>query len=80
MAVREVFGLIVRVAGFAFVIAGLLDWMHVAMSQLGLPISSRYPAAVIATSGAFYLLLGVVLLFAAEPITRAVYGRNRISN
>jgi hypothetical protein len=75
MNVRDLFGLTVRLTGFALVVMSLFDFLYLVSDFLGLPLQSTNPPARIAMAGAFYALLGVGIIAAAESITRLVYGR-----
>ena len=75
MKPRDAFGVIVRAAGFGFVMAGLIDLGHVVVEFLGLPINSNYPPAVDLTAAGFWMVLGVAVLAGASRIVRLIYGR-----
>jgi hypothetical protein len=73
---RDAFGVIVRAAGFGFVLAGILDLGHILVALLGLPIHSAYQAALVLTAAAFWIALGLAVLVGASLIVRLIYGRD----
>ena len=79
MKPRDAFGVIVRAAGFGFVLAGLIDLGHVAVEWLGFPVHSNYPAALALTAAGFWLVLGLAVLAGASLIVRLIYGQDNSS-
>jgi hypothetical protein len=76
MTVKDIFGLIVRIAGMTFIVFGLFDLVRVVATLVGLPMQSRYSVQVDATAAVFYFIFGVAFLVSAKLITRLVYGRD----
>ena len=76
MKPRDAFGVIVRAAGFGFVIAGILDLGHILFALLGLPIPSEYQYTLVLTAAAFWIVLGLAVLVGASLIVRLIYGRD----
>jgi hypothetical protein len=76
MKPRDVFGVIVRAAGFGFVVAGVLDIGHLAIEFLGLPVHTSYPPALVWTAAGLWFLLGLSLLAGASLIVRLIYGKD----
>jgi hypothetical protein len=76
MREREVFRLIVRVTGFGCFFLGALGGAHLLILAFGLPTASTSTASAAqsATSAGTYLILGLILLAAANLVTRVVYG------
>ena len=75
MTVKDVFGLIVRLAGLVFIICALFDLSFLLKVWLGLPLPAGHlPSDVFIATG-LYSIVGVVLLACANLITRLVYGR-----
>ncbi len=75
MTVRDVFGLIVRLVGLAFIVCGLMDLAHVVSVLIGLPTQSNYPQSVTLAAAGFFFVLGAIFFAFANLITRLVYGR-----
>ena len=72
MTSRDVFALIVRVAGLGLVVCAIFDLFHVGFAEMGLLDSTTVGRALL---GAFdYGVVGLALLVGARPITRWVYG------
>lgn len=80
MKPRDIFGLIVRVAGFGSILAGIFDLIHLAVVWLGLPLASNYPQAATATAAGIYIVIGCTIIVSAEFITCLAYGRDDRSN
>lgn len=76
MKARDAFGVIVRAAGFGFVLVAFLDLVYLTAEVLGLPVREAYPPARILTGAAIWLLLGLPLLICASRIVSLIYGRD----
>ena len=73
MIIRDIFGLVVRLAGLMMVVFGIFDGLHAAMSLLGLPLSSHYGALTDVIAALIWFLLGAVFIVGARTITRLAY-------
>jgi hypothetical protein len=80
MTAREAFGVVIRIAGTASVLAGAIDLFHVVAGAFGWPVFNRYPLAADALAAAFYAVFGLAIIVGADLITRLVYGRPDNSN
>jgi hypothetical protein len=76
MTAKDLFGLIVRVAGLTFICFAAMDFTYAISTLAGWPLTGRYPAGRDAVAAAFFLIIGAVLFFAATPITRLAYWRD----
>jgi hypothetical protein len=76
MKPRDAFGVIVRAAGFGFVLAGILDLWRIPVALLGLPIHSANQTDLVLTAAAYWIVLGLAVLVGASLIVRLVYGRD----
>jgi uncharacterized membrane protein len=77
VTVKDVFGLIVRVAGLALILLALLDGTAAVLHLIGLSSHPESTATKVAAAGACYLLVGVLVVILADPITRLAYGRTK---
>ena len=75
MKARDAFGVIVRAAGFGFVLAGVIDLAHLAIEALGLPVRTSVPADRILTAAGVWIILGLAVLAGASGIVALIYGR-----
>jgi hypothetical protein len=76
MSAKDIFALIVRLAGLGFVIAGVLDVLGMLATVAGIPTGHTTPIPVIGLAAIEYFVIGLVLLVTAKAITRLVYGRD----
>ena len=78
MWAKDVFGLVIRLAGMGFVVFGILDAFGVVGTLCGLKngYGSSYPVETMAFAMVMYLGTGVLLLAAAKPVTNLMYGRD----
>jgi hypothetical protein len=74
MTARDLYGLVVRIAGLSFLVLALFDAAHWAIKKLGLPMPSPYTAETDAVAAAFFLALGFLFTFGAGALTRLAYG------
>jgi hypothetical protein len=74
MKVRDLYGLAVRLAGLVFFLYAIFDLVHLIAPMAGIAMPSQYPPSVLAAVCGVWLLLGLVLTFGANAITRIVYG------
>ena len=79
MKPRDAFGVIVRAAGFGFLLAALIDLAHVAAQLLGLPIRTTTPPELVLTSAGLWFVLGVAVLVGASRIVSLIYGKDNAS-
>ena len=78
MTPKDALGLIIRVAGLAFILFAVLDLGHLLAVALGLPLPpARYSSATVLAGAGFWVVLGVLLLASASAIARLLYGRDR---
>jgi hypothetical protein len=79
MTARDVFALVVRLAGMGFVVFGILDAIGAAATISGIPTGHgpNYPVQTMALAMVMYFTVGLLLLVAAKPITHLVYGREK---
>jgi hypothetical protein len=73
MTAEDLFGMIVRLAGLTLIIFCLFDLFHVIATLTGLPVAARYSAAADFLAAAFYGVSGLIILLAADQITRFAY-------
>ena len=76
MKARDLYGLLVRVAGLVFIAFAVFDLTHLIALMIGMQMASQYPASVLALATGIYLVVGLVLTFGAGSLTRLVYGRD----
>ncbi len=74
MQARQVFGIIVRTTGFIGIVYSTFAFYHEAAKLVGISQSSHLGSVGEISAGAFFLLLGVVIIKSAEWITRFAYG------
>jgi hypothetical protein len=74
MEPRQLFGVIVRVGGLAFLIFSIADFVHAVAHLAHLSIPSKYSTAETLWAACFYLAVGIVLVRGAEWIVRFAYG------
>jgi hypothetical protein len=78
MTARDVFGLVLRIAGLGLVVVGISGGAFVLLALVGLARRTPGDDPLISVVGAFYwFLIGLVLLARAEWIVRAIYGSGR---
>jgi hypothetical protein len=80
MNARDFYGLIVRIAGSAFVVFALFDLVRAASTGLGFPLGSTDPVSNDLIGAFEWGVIGVAMLIAAERIVRLVYGRPKPSS
>jgi hypothetical protein len=74
MTAEDLFGVIVRLAGLTFITIGLNELIHAIATLAGLPLAAtRYSASADFLGAAFYGVLGLIILVAADQITRFAY-------
>jgi hypothetical protein len=76
MKARDAFGVVVRAAGFGFLLAGFLDLLYLAAEVLGLPVREGYPPERVLTAAGIWALLGLAVLACASRIVSLIYGRD----
>jgi hypothetical protein len=67
--------LVTRLGGLLLVAGGLADGLGSLLASFGLRSSPYYTASNLAAAGSTYLAVGLVLILAADLITRLIYGR-----
>jgi hypothetical protein len=75
MTARDLYGLVVRIAGLVFLVLAFFDASHWAIKQLGLPMPSPYAAGTDAVAAGCFLAIGLLLTFGAGLLTQLAYGR-----
>lgn len=75
MTTRDIYGLVARIGGLVFWVFAAGDFIRVIAMLLRLPMQSQYSLTADAVGGVAWALLGTVLTFGAEWLTRLVYGK-----
>lgn len=74
MTERTVFGVIVRVLGLMVFVYGLAQWLVLVARLIDPSVPSRFPIGEDFLFGAFWTVIGTLLMFQAGWIVRFVYG------
>jgi len=80
MREREIFRLIVRTVGVALIAFGVSDAVGSLLTYLKFQTDRYYTAADRASAALAYLLSGLLILLAADLLTRVVYRADKGSN
>lgn len=74
MQPRDLFGLSVRFLGLVSCIYGVYDVFFACLQLLGVQLHDDYPPTLVIIAAGFFLVLGTVLIRAAEWFVRFAYG------
>ena len=74
MTPRDLYGLAVRLGGVVFWIFGAFDVVHGLVQQLGVPLPTKYTFAQDCMIGASWFVLGLLMTYGADFLTRVAYG------
>lgn len=77
MRERDLFRMMVRLVAVVFLAMGLADLISAALSLTGGPDAVGGAGWFRVLAAVSYLLTGAVVLAAAQPLTRLIYGRDR---
>lgn len=77
MTTQDIYGLAVRLGGLVCWVFALFAFIHVLALVIGVPLPSKYPLKVDVLIGLVWLITGLILTFAADPITAFVYREKR---
>jgi hypothetical protein len=80
MTERGTFRVFMRIIGVLFAGYGICGALGGGLTAIGFQSSRYYSALDRVGAGLAYAVAGLVLLFAAEAITRLIYGRDTNSN
>jgi hypothetical protein len=75
MTTRDLYGLAIRLGGAVFWVFGAFALLHVAEQQLGVPVTTKYTVAQSWLIAAGWFILGLLITFGADFLTRVAYGR-----
>ena len=75
MQARDIFGLLIRVAGFALVLFSLMFVWAIVTDLLGIPVKGSCGSVYNIAGMLTYMLPGLALFFAADWIVQLSYGR-----
>lgn len=79
VTMRDIYGLAVRLGGLVCWVFALFALIHVLALAIGVPLPSKYPLKVDVLIGLGWLITGLVLTFAADPITALAYRQKRLN-
>lgn len=77
MTVRDVFGLIVRLAGLGLIVMGIFNSLGGLLVAVGLPMQGSYPLRDVVAGALLWFVVGIALIGLAEQITKLAYGKSR---
>jgi len=72
---RDIFGLIVRLCGFALIAYGVVFIVFTLAKLVGLPSRTLYSTSEETVAAVIYIVTGIAFLLGAELLTRLAYGR-----
>jgi hypothetical protein len=77
MSPRELYGLVTRLTGLAFLIFAAFAFVHALATGFRLPFPSSHPASEDLLTAIIWLILGLILTLGAERLTRLAYGAEK---